>query len=175
MPLKLKPSFTFIRRILDEFILGHIYIVSLKQLHANTRFLTHTFYVNISKELCFVTNSKRRRRLYDFILAFVCIWSSVFCIRVGFRVFGQGSDSGASSSYTMQQKLVDIGWLTLLSCNVIFKFELYRKENEIPLLINTTSFLEKKAIAAGNIHSIHVRHYVVKQTYLILRNPRKAQ
>jgi hypothetical protein len=167
MPLKLKQSLTFIRRILDEFILGHIYLVSLKQLHANTRFLTHTFYVNISKELCLDTNSKGRRRLYDFILAFVCIWSSVFFIRVGFRVSGQNS-----SSYTIQQKLVDIGWLTLLGCNVIFKFELYRKENEIPLLINTTSFLEKQAIAAGNVHSIHVQPIFGKTDLLTLRNPR---
>jgi hypothetical protein len=113
--------------------------------------------------------------LYGFILAFVWIWSSVFCIRVGFRVFGQDPDSGDSSSYMMQQKLVDIGWLTILWCNFIFKFELYRKEYEIPLLINTTFFLEKKAIAAGKVHSIHIRQYVVKPTKLNSRNPRKAQ
>jgi hypothetical protein len=54
----------------------------------------------------------------------------------------------------MQQKLIDIGWLTLLACNVIFKLELYRKEREVILLLDTTSILEKQAIARGNFNSI---------------------
>jgi hypothetical protein len=148
--MNFKP-FAFIRRILSEFILGHGYLCSLKLVHACTSFLTHTFYVNVSQERCIIPNTKVRRRSYDFILAFVCIWSSTFCVRVGVRVFGV---SGSSSSYTMQQKLIDIGWLTLLACNVIFKLELYRKEREVILLLDTTSILEKQAIARGNFNSI---------------------
>jgi hypothetical protein len=145
----LKSSFvTFFKHILVEFLFGTDYLVNLKLFAACTRFLTHSFYVNASQESVVVSVSKIRKRSFNFVITFVLVWSSIFCIRVGFRVFGIGSDSGADS-YKMSQKLIDIGWLTLLACNVVFKFEMYRKEDEICLLVNTASFLEQKAIARG--------------------------
>jgi hypothetical protein len=40
-----------------------------------------------------------------------------------------------------------------LGCSIMTKLEIYRKEDEVITLINSTTILEKKAIARGNFNT----------------------
>jgi hypothetical protein len=134
-----------LKRTINHFFFDQPYLVTLRLTHACTRFLSASFYINLPREIVEVRTSKWQRQLYRLILPAVLIWSGLFCIRVGFHVFGIRSNS----SYTMTQKLLDTAWLTLLFCNITFKFELYRKEHEIANLFKSSVWLEKTAKARG--------------------------
>jgi hypothetical protein len=137
-----------------ELLFGTPYLANLKLLHVLTRFLTHKILVSLSEERVVRPASQLRRRSYYLVFTFIGVWASIFCFRVGIRVFGIGSSSGIA--WPMSQKIIDIGWLIVLVSCILFKLEIFRKENEVIDLMNNTTHLEKEAIDRGNSNPIRV-------------------
>jgi hypothetical protein len=129
-----------------EVLLQPAYLMDLFQVEFCTRYLTTPFHIEKTKQKVLPRTNNRLERIYNTILAAVSIWASISCIRFGFRVTG---NSSAGSNYSLTQKLVDIGYLTLVMCNLIFKHEFRRKSYELALLLNCSYCLEKRAINRG--------------------------
>jgi hypothetical protein len=148
MVVNLKSKILLITNTLKELLFGTPYLANLKLLHVLTCFLTHKILVSLSEERVVRPASQLRRRSYHLVLAFIGVWASSFCFRVSIRVFGIGPSSGID--YAMSQRIIDIGWLIVLVSCILFKLEIFRKENEVIDLMNSTTILEKEATDKGN-------------------------
>jgi hypothetical protein len=140
-----------LRGILNYILFGQTYLANLRFIRTCTYVLLAPFHVYLQEEKVVVRRwqLKWQRKVYNIILAAILMWSGTFLTRVSLRVFGIPSNNRVSSSYTMTQKLLDTGWLTVLTCTLIYKFEFFRKGDEFAALLNSSTFLEKAARARG--------------------------
>jgi hypothetical protein len=148
MLIDLKSKLAVIREALKHFLFGATYLSNLKLLHVFTTLYTNRIVINLSKELALIPVSRVRRRSSGLVLALLGVWSGIFCVRVGF--LESGIAAGSKITDTVSQKIIDIGWINLLVSCFLFKLEIHRKANEVSVLINSTTVIEKKSIQRGN-------------------------
>jgi len=137
-------------------------VLAKYQIEMSRKSLSTLFYVNKSTSRIRVDERNSLKGVYVYLILMVhTFWVTLTCLNILGRMTGYSSSSspgsGSGGEYLIQNKVVDVAWLTLLLGGYALQLEYFRVKDQVPHLLNQIFVLENKVIAkGGNEYSLIV-------------------
>jgi len=146
---------SFLKRTFPLSYFFHNYNVLAKfQIEMSRKSFTALFCINQDTKAIQLESSHKKRIAFYFIFLLHTFWVAVTFLNIFSRVFGSQEtgntkDEEEDSSYPIQQKVIDVSWLTFAFGKYALQLEYFRIQDEVPLLLNQIFLLENKAMEKG--------------------------